>query len=294
MRNVAQALTFLQHWTFDPAPVTGLLAGAACYLWAVRRISRHSPDYPWPRRSTAAFLSGLALVWIALLGPIGAYDDTFFWAHMVQHLVLVMLAAPLLLLGAPVLLILRVSSRRIRRSYVVPVLRSRVVRVLTDPYVGWLLFAGVLVGTHFSPFFDYSLRHPLVHEFVEHPLYLGVALVFYYPLLPGNPSPRRVPPAWRALSLFLMMIPETMTGFFIYASRYLLYPFYGTVTRPFGPGPLADQQLAGALMWSGSMLIDAVWVSVAVLDWLHSEEKRSHRIDLETLAAPRRPVSGSL
>jgi cytochrome c oxidase assembly factor CtaG len=91
-----------------------------------------------------------------------------------------------------------------------------------------------------------------------------------------------------------MMIPETMTGFFIYASRYLLYPFYGTVVRPFGPGPLTDQQLAGALMWSGSMLIDAVWVSVAVLEWLHTEERRSHRIDLETLATARRPVSGSL
>jgi putative copper resistance protein D len=294
MRDVPRMLTFLADWAFDPAPVAGLLAIAGCYLWAIRRISRNSPDYPWPRRSTAFFLSGLALVWIAILGPFGAYDDTFFWAHMVQHLILVMVAAPLLLLGAPVLLILRVSSRRIRRSYVVPVLRSRVVRALTDPYVGWLLFAGVLVGTHFSPFFDYSLRHPLVHEFIEHPLYLGVALVFYYPLLPGNPSPRRLAPAWRALSLFLMMIPETMTGFFIYASRYLLYPFYGTVARPFGPGPLTDQQLAGSLMWSGSMLIDAVWVSVAVLDWLHSEEKRSHRIDLETLAAQRRPVSGSL
>jgi putative copper resistance protein D len=294
MLNVVNVLTFLQEWTFDPAPVVSLLAVTAGYLWAVRRINRNSPDYPWPRRATAWFLSGVALVWVAILGPIGAYDDTFFWAHMVQHLVLVMLAAPLLLLGAPVLLILRVSSRRIRHAYLVPVLRSRVVRALTDPYVGWLMFAGVLVGTHFSPFFDYSLRHPLVHQFIEHPLFLGAALLFYYPLLPGNPSPRHLAPAWRALSLFLMMIPETMTGFFIYASRYLLYPFYGTVARPFGPGPLTDKQLAGALMWSGSMLIDAVWVSVAVLEWLHTEERRSHRIDLETLATARRPVSGSL
>ncbi len=69
--------------------------------------------------------------------------------------------------------------------------------------------------------------------------------LFYYPLLPGNSGPRRVAPAWRALSLFPMMIPETMTGFFLYASNYLLYPFYPTVSRPFGPGPLSDQQLAG-------------------------------------------------
>jgi putative copper resistance protein D len=290
---VLKVMTFLQEWTFEPAPVSCLLAAAGGYLWAVQRIVRDAPDCPWPRRSTACFLAGVLLTWVAILGPIGAYDDTFFWAHMAQHLVLVMLAAPLLLLGAPVLLILRVSSRRVRHDYVVPILRSRLVGALTDPAAGWLLFAGVLVGTHFSPFFDYSLRHPLVHQFVEHPLYLGVALVFYYPLLPGNPSPRRIPPAGRALSLFLMMIPETMTGFFIYASGYLLYPYYGTVARPFGPGPLNDQQLAGALMWSGSMLIDSVWVSIAVLDWLHSEERRSRRIDLETLASPRRTVSGS-
>jgi cytochrome c oxidase assembly factor CtaG len=291
---VLKVVTFLQEWTFEPAPASCLLAAAGGYLWAVQRIVRKAPDCPWPRRSTACFLAGVLLTWVAILGPIGAYDDTFFWAHMVQHLVLVMLAAPLLLLGAPVLLILRVSSRRVRHDYVVPVLRSRLVSVVTNPSVGWLLFAGVLVGTHFSPFFDYALRHPLVHQFVEHPLYLGVALLFYYPLLPGNPSPRRIPPAGRALSLFLMMIPETMTGFFIYASGYLLYPYYGTVARPFGPGPLNDQQLAGALMWSGSMLIDSVWVSIAVLDWLHSEERRSRRIDLETLASPRRTVSGSL
>jgi putative copper resistance protein D len=204
---------------------------------------------------------------------------------MVQHIVLMMLAAPLLLLGSPVLLILRVSSRGFRRRYVVPVLRSHAVAWLTHPVVSWLLFAGVLTGTHFSPFFNYALRHPLVHDYVEHPLYLGVALLFYYPLLAGNPAPVRLSPAGRSISLFLMMAPETMTGFFIYASRYLLYPYYGTVPRSFGPNPLTDQQLAGSLMWAGSMLIDSVWVTIAVVEWLRSEERRSHRIDLETLAA---------
>jgi cytochrome c oxidase assembly factor CtaG len=283
-------MAFLEEWTLDPAPASCLVAAAGGYLWAARTIGRRSPSAPWPRRLTVSYLSGLALVWVAILGPFGVYDDTFFWAHMVQHLLLMMLAAPLILLGAPVLLVLRVSSRSFRHSFVVPVLRSRVVSALTHPVVSWLIFAGVLVGTHFSPFFDYSLRHPVVHDFVEHPLFLGAALLFYYPLLPGNPSPRRLPPAGRALSLFLMMIPETMVGFFIYASRYLLYPFYGTVVRPFGPAAIPDQQLAGALMWAGSMLIDSLWVSIAVLDWLHSEEKRSRRLDLQTLVTPRLPV----
>jgi cytochrome c oxidase assembly factor CtaG len=289
-------MAFLGTWTAAPVPAVGLLGSAALYLWGVRRLGStgrsSSGARVWPRRATASFLTGLALVWLVVLGPFGAFDDTFFWAHMVQHVVLMMLAAPLLLLGSPVLLALRVASRQRRHDLLVPVLRSRVVVTLTHPVVSWLLFAAVLVGTHFSPFFEYALRHPLVHDFVEHPLYLGVALLFYYPLLPGNPSPQRLAPAWRALSLFLMMIPETMTGFFIYASNYLLYPFYGVVQRPFGPAPLADQQLAGALMWSGSMLIDSVWVTVAVLEWLKSEERRAHRIDVETLAHSPRPLDG--
>jgi putative copper resistance protein D len=282
--------TLLATWTFDPVPCIALLAAAALYLVGVYRLRTRDQSEHWPSLRTASFFTGLAMVWIVVPGPIGAYDDTFFWAHMIQHIVLMMLAAPLLLLGAPVLLLLRASRRDFRRRYLVPVLRSRVVKFLTQPVVGWGVFCGALVGTHFSPFFDYSLRHPLVHEYLEHPLYLGAALVFYYPLLAGNPAPVRVSPAARAVSLFLMMAPETLTGFFIYASHYPLYSHYVDVYRPFGPSPLVDQQLAGALMWAGSMLIDSLWVSLAVLDWLHSEERRSRRVDLETLATPRLPL----
>jgi putative copper resistance protein D len=284
-------VTFLGTWTFEPVPGISLIVVALAYLWGVRHIGRGRSGVPWPARSTASFMLGLALVWVSVLGPFGAYDDTFFWAHMVQHIVLMMVAAPFLIMGSPVLLLLRVSSKRVRQRYLVPLLRSRVVAALTNPVVSWLLFAGVLTGTHFSPFFQFALTHPPVHDYVEHSLYLGAALLFYYPLLPGNPSPHRVPHAWRALSLFLMMIPETMTGFFIYASPYLLYPYYAHVDRPFGPSPLADQQLAGSLMWAGSMVIDAIWVCLAVLGWLHSEEERSQRLDLATLVAmpPARP-----
>lgn len=284
------ALTFLANWTFAPIPGVLLIATAALYVAGVRRLQLSQPAVPWSAWCTASFLTGLALIWLVVLGPIGSYDDIFFWSHMVQHIVLMMLAGPLLLLGNPVLLLLRVSSRQVRHSAIVPVLRSRAVLAVTHPVVGWLIFAGVLVGTHFSPFFNYSLNHPLVHDYVEHPLYLGAALVYYYPLLGRNSSLRRVKPSMRVVSLFLMMIPESMTGFFIYGSNYLLYPFYGHVSRPFGFSPLKDQQFAGALMWGGAMLIDTVWVSLAVLEWLRSEERRSHRIDLETLAMATRPV----
>jgi putative copper resistance protein D len=290
---VAAVGTWLGSWTFDPVLGPALIAAAVAYVWAAHRVSASDPVHPWSRWCSTSFLSALALCWFVLLGPVGFYDDTFFWAHMVQHLALMMVIAPLLLLGSPVLLLLRASTPVVRRTWVLPVIRGRVLTALTRPLVGWLLFAGVLVGTHFSPFYEFSLEHPLVHTYVEHPLYLTAALIYYYPLMPGNPGPRRVPYGLRAASLFGMMFPETMAGFFLYASTYVMYPFYLHVQRPFGPAPLVDQQLGGALMWGGSMVIDTVWVSLAVMAWLRSESRLATRIDVQTLsqlpALPRHP-----
>ncbi len=80
-----------------------------------------------------------------------------------------------------------------------------------------------------------------------------------------------------------MMTPETMTGFFIYATGYVMYPYYARVQRPFGPPALRDQQWGGALMWSASMIIDAVWVTLSARDWLRSEREAARRIDLDTM-----------
>ncbi|PZS18871.1 MAG: hypothetical protein DLM57_05050 [Pseudonocardiales bacterium] len=291
VRRVDRVLTVLGTWTFDPFLGFGLIACAGAYLWALRTLKRRGQSPPWPRRYTSCFFSGLALTWFVLLGPIGAYDDIFFWAHMTQHLTIMMVAAPLLVLGAPVLLLLRVSSRGFRRRHVVPVLRSRAVAALTHPVVSWMLFAGVLVGTHFSPFYEFALEHQPVHKYVEHSLYLGAALAYYYPLLSPTPAPNRLPYGLRAVSLSLMMVPEAMSGFFIYASSYLRYPYYGTVSRPFGPAPLRDQQFGGALMWAGSMIVDSIWVAMAVHEWLRSEERLARQIDLETLARATLPAS---
>lgn len=271
--------SFLGSWTFDPALVLSVGVVAASYAWAARTVTARTPDTPWPARNQACFHSGLVLLWVILQGPTGVFDDTFLWAHMVQHIVLVMVCAPLLVLGAPVLLVLRVSSPGLRRRWVVPLLRSRAAGALTNPVTTWLVLVAVIVGTHFTPFYEFALEHSNLHRLVEHPLYLGAALLYFYPLLPGSLAARRVTPAGRVVSLVLMMVPETMTGFFIYASPYLMYPFYAHVARPFGPEALADQQLGGALMWAGSMLIDAGWVALAAYAWLRSEEARGRRSD---------------
>ena len=135
---------FLGSWDPQPVPVLAAMLAAALYAWGVRRVTGRGRV--WPARRSLAFGAGLALWLLVIVGPFGAWDDTFFWAHMVQHLVTMMVVAPLLLLGAPVLLLLQVLSRPARRRWVVPVLRSPALRVLTRPVVTWVLFAGALVG----------------------------------------------------------------------------------------------------------------------------------------------------
>src|SRR5579875_1639503 len=134
--SVHATLQMLGSWTFDPFLGGGLLLTAALYLLGVRKVNASGVGRRWPVRCTACFFSALCVAWIVLLGPIGSYDDTFFWTHMVQHIALMMIIAPMLLLGSPVLLILRASSPGVRRRWVVPVLRSRAVKFLTEPLVG--------------------------------------------------------------------------------------------------------------------------------------------------------------
>jgi putative copper resistance protein D len=179
-----------------------------------------------------------------------------------------------------VLLVLRVSTASLRRRFIVPILRSSAVGVLTNPIITAALFVVVLMGTHFSPFYDVALTHRWVHDYVEHPLYLLSALLLYYPLIGTNPAPRTLSAGVRLLILALMMVPEAITGFFIYASPYVMYPYYAGVARPFGPSPLTDQQLGGSLMWSAGMLLDTAWVALAARDWLRADARRTRRLDL--------------
>ncbi len=277
--------TLLGGWQLVPVPATGLAVLTGAYLWAARRVRRTAPSQPWPARRTACFLAGVLTLAVAVLGPPGSFDDTLFSAHMTQHLLLAMLAAPLLVLGDPVLLALRAVPRTVRRRVLVPVLRSRTARRASSPVLGWALFTGVLVVSHVPVVYDYPLRHPWAHDYVEHPLYLATALLFFYPLLAPTPGPHRVPAGIRVLSLFTVMVPMAFTGFFIYAVPRVVYPFYAHVDHPFALGALEDQQLSGALMWSSSMVLGVTWLCVAGLGWLRADATRSRRLDRALVGA---------
>ena len=274
---------FLSAWRLDLFVAINCALALCLYLYAVRRVNRGSrrPAHVlygrWPAWCTACWTIGLALIATVYLGPLGAWGHTFFWVHMTQHLVVTMAAAPLLVLGGPITLAYRASGAAGRRS-LVRALRSPAAQVLTNPYVTWVLFAGVLLGAHFTPFYDWALGSHGVSAMVEQPMFLIAAVLYYLPLVGPNLLPARPSHGVRLISLGLMMIPEATIGAVIYFSPVILYDGFDTV-RPFGPNALLDQQFAGGLMWALVMVIDSFWMMYVAAEWFGAEERRSERED---------------
>ena len=259
-------------WTVDLFVTANLLLVTALYVIAVRVLARRG--LRWSALRTLSFLLGMALLAIAYLGPFETLAHTYFWAHMGQHLIVMMLAAPFIVLSCPVALTVLATTGRTRAA-VIRGLRSQVGLVLINPVVTWVLFATVLIGSHVTPVMEWVLGDHDAMSFVERPLYLVAALLFYYPLIGKDMCARRPRPAYRLLSLGLMMIPETALGAVIFLAPVTLYPSYVVATTAVGADPLVDQQLAGALMWALTMVIDSVWMMVAAVEWWRAEERQT-------------------
>jgi putative copper resistance protein D len=267
---------FLFGWSLHPQVLVSLLAAAAAYLWAVRRVNAAHPGNPVPADRPVFFLAGLACIAMALLSGIERYDTELFAVHMVQHMLLVFGAAPALILAAPITLVLRAATPGVRHRWALPVLRSRVVMVIGHPLVAWLLFTAVMWGSHVSPLFDAALEDPLVHD-VEHALYLTTALLFWWPVVGRDPSPWRLPHAARLFSLVLQMPLNSLLGVAILFSEQVLYPHYATTGRTWPPSPIEDQQLAGAIMWGIGDAGFLVAILLVIAAWMRHEEAATRR-----------------
>lgn len=265
-------------WSFDAHVWLPVLAAWLLYRLAVRRVNEAHPANRVPRWRAWCWYGGLAVLLVALQSPIEAYDTTLFSVHMIQHLLLTMAAAPLLALGAPVTLLLRVSSPETRQRLILPVLHSRPLRAVSFPVVTWILFAGVMWASHFSALYDAALDNEAVHV-VEHGIYLGVAMLFWWPVVGADPSPWRLPHAARLGYLFLGMPQSSFLGLAIFSAPGVLYPHYATLERTWGPSPLADQQLAGGIMWVGGDLVFLVALILAAWTWMRADEAEAVRVD---------------
>ena len=258
----------LTQWEFAPI-VTALAAvTAVLYLWGVERVRRRHPARPWPLWRTAFFLGGLVVVVLATQSGIGAYDDVLFWDHMVQHLMLIMIAPPMLVVGQPVTLLLH-ASRNPLHTWTKRVIRSRMVTFLTWPPFGLVAYAVTIVATHLTGLTTYVLTHPLAHD-AEHALYLVVGYLFFLPILGREPIRWRLSYPIRFLLLALAMPVDTFSGLILANSA---TPIKGgdELPPPGSPGPIQDVHWAGAVMWIGGDAIMFGFMMLVYLTWARSD-----------------------
>ncbi len=268
----------LTGWSLDPLAWLGIVAATSAYLAAVRVVNGAHPRSPVPRWRVAAWLAGVAAIAVALVSAVDLYADSLFSVHMGQHLLLAMVAPPLLALGAPTTLALRAATPALRRSFLLPILHSRLVRAMSWPPVGWVVFTVVMWVTHFSPLFDAALENELLHR-LEHVAYLVAGLLFWWPVIGADPSRWRLGPVARMGYLAAQMPFNTAVGLAILFAPGILYPHYATLDRAWGPDPITDQQIAGIVMWGAGDVILLAALVLAVAAWLRADEKHHRRIE---------------
>ncbi len=270
--------SLLLGWTFEPLPTLAIAVASGWWLWAVRRVDSLHVANPVPRSRTIAFLAAMTALAFALISGIGRYDTSLFSVHMVQHVLLMLVAAPLIALSAPVTLILRLSSATTRRRWILPILHSRPLRAIAFPVTDWIIFAGVMWVSHFSALFNAALEDPLIHD-LEHGLFLTSALLFWWPAVGLDPAPWRLAHPGRIVHVFMQMTQNTFLAVVILNAPAVLYAHYATLARPWGPSALDDQQLAAAIMWVAGDLIFLSAIMALVAGWMRAEGRGDARAD---------------
>jgi putative membrane protein len=282
--------SMLGRWSLSPLPLVGCVGAGMWYALAARRARLRG--VPVARSRAVAFSSGLAVVVVALCSGIDTYADVSFTVHMVQHLLLTFVAPPLLALGAPIALAMRSSSperaRRIASS-----LRSRPVRVVANPVVGFAIFAGLPFVLHLSPVYDLALRDAWAHA-LEHLVLLGAGIVYWWPLVEGDPMPGRPGYGVRVLSLLLLLPAQAFLALTLFVADAPLYPAYANAPAPFGgTAALGDQRTAAALMWVFGAIFAIAAALVVAARWRADEETRQRRIDERDVTTRSRGASRS-
>ncbi|HZE93218.1 MAG TPA: cytochrome c oxidase assembly protein [Gemmatimonadales bacterium] len=268
-------------WALHPSVAAGLvlLGGLYVYLGGLRSARRH----------VASFAGALAVLFVALNGPLHNLSDTYlFSAHMAQHLVLTLVFPPLLLYGSP--------------AHVVrPLLRPRWVmalgRVVTRPLVAAIVFTGPIVIWHVPALYEAALRNHNLH-IVQHLIFIATSVLLWWPVLSPVPELPRASYPGQVIYLFAIGLPMSAVGAFATLAEHPLYPFYAAAPRVWGLSALDDQRYGGLIMWVGGTLV--LWIAATVVwfRWAWREEKgeAERAVPLEAYvlepraATPRPPI----
>ena len=254
-------------WALPFWATAGLLATALLYLrgWCEIRRTRPLIFPPW---RAWCFLGGLLSLWVAVASPLDTLDGLFLVAHMTQHLILMSVAPPLLLLGAPAVPLLRALPRSVLRDGLGPFFRTpilhKLMRLLTHPALAWAAMNIAYLGWHAPQAYELALRSPGWHE-VEHACFLGTSLLFWFPVIQPWPSPSRAS-RWALLPYLVGadLVNTALAAFLTFSPR-VLYPSYSS---------LRDQAAAGALMWVIGSIFYLVPVMVIATHLLSPASRR--------------------
>ncbi len=272
------------EWENHVSVVVGLAALALLYLWAVGPLRRRGGVTggagPW---RVVSFFAGLAVMYLVLDGPLDDLSDSYLFSmHMVQHLALTQLVAPLLILGTPAFALR-------------PLLRPGWVRAageaLSRPAVAFLVYALTYTVWHLPAPYDLMVRHDGLHVLV-HLEYMVTGVIMWWPVLTPLPEYRRLASGGAILYLFLLGIPMMAVAAWITLTPHLLYPFYSAAPRVWGLSPLDDQRLGGLIMWvpGGAFY----WIATAgvFFAWASRERRADAERGEEPLVAPAPPGAG--
>ena len=258
------------EWS-PPVFLTGtVILSAILYVRGWFAIRRTRPAL-FPVWRLAAFLLGLATIWIAIGSPLDGFADALLSAHMVEHLLLMSFVPPLLLLGYPVVPLLRGLPRGLTVRVVGPLLRLKWLRragvLLTTPLVAWLAMNLIFLSWHVPAAYDFALEHEHWHEF-EHLCFLGSSRLFWWPLIRPWPRSARWLGWWALPYLVSADIVNTALSAFLAFCDRPVYGYYLREPNPFHISPLSDQALGAVIMWVvGSLvfLVPAILMSVHLL-----------------------------
>lgn len=269
-------LRLVTETRLDPVVTVALVLAAGLYFWGVRRLA--SRGVSWPRgRQIAWYGGGLGTIAIATLSGLAAYDDVVFSAHMVQHMLLAMIAPVFLALGAPVTLALRAMPKG-GRLVLVRILHSRLITIATFPAVGWLLFVASPFALYFTGWYPATLDNDLLHELL-HVHFVLVGAVFFWPLIGVDPIPGRVPHPMRVLILVTTLPLHVVLGLTIMTQRSVIAAnHYNSLALPW-IDPLLDQRVAGGLLWASGDLVGLLMLGAAVIQWKRASEREAIRED---------------
>jgi putative membrane protein len=269
MTPVTTVADLFTRWEIPWVATSALAVTALVYARGWRRI-RHTRPAQFPRWRLAAFLGGLAALFVAVASPLDTFSESLLFMHMAQHYVLMSVAPPLLIFGAPVVPLLRGLPRwfmRVLRPLFVSGVFHATGRFLTRPRVALLAMNAAYVGWHIPRAYEFALASENWHNF-EHACFFFTNLMFWWPIIQPWPS-RAAQSRWLLIPYLLLAdVVNTGVSAFLCFSGRLLYPSYGGVPRPFGLSALDDQVAAGAFMWvCGTMvyLIPAVAIVAQLL-----------------------------